>query len=556
MRGRCFATVLDLRLSTVGMQWQLVSHRYYVAGRFTFGRIERLSNICTDQNAYHYCDTIVNAHLHAIAESHHHVVTNSHCHAISDPNCNVVTNSHGITDPNCNAITNSHCNAITDPNCNVVTNSHGHAITNSHCNAITNCHTATTPQPTATPVPTATPLPTPTATSSPTPTPRPPLPSIQPDFASIIEQGNLRYERRVRQEIDELREGMPQLARKIEGLSWVEDGIEGPEERGIFSRLISLADVGLTARLIEEPWVAEGRNSAAFHSLSWLYLTDAELFDEIMSHPALTDDITYRESKVLATLETTAIPVVRLLEEPDILDKLLDPERHTMEVRTIDLPLAGETELTIIRTRPGLDSTMDLLEHSVRSLEEFMGFPFPRRQVIVLFAAAPGGGALLPGHVQIRVREGLSHDTLVHELSHIYWQGAPNLETYPPSRWVTEGAAVFMEFVVQDTLQTFEADINHEFGRCTLAQNISEVEALGPVGASFQIYDCAYGMGARFFKDLYDNMGEDDFRLGFRRLFLHHRFGTGPCRTLICYVRESFTTFAPVEDLITRRYSG
>ena len=349
---------------------------------------------------------------------------------------------------------------------------------------------------------------------------------------------------------------MPQLARKIEGLSWVEDGIEGPEERGIFSRLISLADVGLTARLIEEPWVAEGRNSAAFHSLSWLYLTDAELFDEIMSHPALTDDITYRESKVLATLETTAIPVVRLLEQPDILDKLLDPERHTMEVRTIDLPLAGETELTIIRTRPGLDSTMDLLEHSVRSLEEFMGFPFPRRQVIVLFAAAPGGGALLPGHVQIRVREGLSHDTLVHELSHIYWQGAPNLETYPPSRWVTEGAAVFMEFVVQDTLQTFEADINHEFGRCTLAQNISEVEALGPVGASFQIYDCVYGMGARFFKDLYDNMGEDDFRLGFRRLFLYHRFGTGPCRTLICYVRESFTTFAPVEDLITRRYSG
>ena len=349
---------------------------------------------------------------------------------------------------------------------------------------------------------------------------------------------------------------MPELARKIEGLPWVEDGIEGTDERLIVARLISLADTGITARLIEEPWVIEGRNSAPFHSLSWLHLSYPELFDEIISHPALTDDITYRESKVLATLETTAIPVRRLLDDPDILDKLLDLERHTMEVRTIDLPLAGETELTIIRTGPGLDSTMDLLEHSVRSLEEFMGFPFPRRQVIVLFAAAPGGGALLPGHVQIRANENRSHRILVHELSHIYWQNAPRLATYPPSQWVTEGAAVFMEYVVQDTLETFEADIDNRFGRCTLAQNISDVEALGQVGGSFQIYDCVYGMGARFFTDLYDNMDEDAFRLGFRRLFLHHRYGTGTCRTLICHVTESFTTFAPVEDLIARRYSG
>ena len=134
MRGRCFATVLDLRLSTVGMQWQLVSRRYYVAGRYTFGRTERLPNFRTDQNAYHYCDTIVNTHLHAIAESHHHVVTTSHCHAITDPKCNVVTTSH------CNAITNSHCNAITDPKCNVVTTSHGHAITDPKCNVVTNSH--------------------------------------------------------------------------------------------------------------------------------------------------------------------------------------------------------------------------------------------------------------------------------------------------------------------------------------------------------------------------------------------------------------------------------
>ena len=53
---------------------------------------------------------------------------------------------------------------------------------------------------------------------------------------------------------------MPELARKIEGLPWIEDGIEGVREFGALRGLILLADAGHTTRLIEEPWVVEGRN--------------------------------------------------------------------------------------------------------------------------------------------------------------------------------------------------------------------------------------------------------------------------------------------------------
>ena len=110
-----------------------------------------------------------------------------------------------------------------------------------------------------------------------------------------------------------------------------------------------------------------------------------------MSHPTISDGVTDQEAKILATLTTAADPVGYYLDDHDLLDKLLDPEQVTLEGRTITLPLAGETDITIIRTRPRTDLTMDFLEHSVRSIEEFMGRPFPRRQVIYLFVEAPGG---------------------------------------------------------------------------------------------------------------------------------------------------------------------
>ena len=89
--------------------------------------------------------------------------------------------------------------------------------------------------PTPTPVPAAQPTDTPSPTPNATPTPMATLPPIRPDFASIIEARNLEYERRVRQEIDELRESMPYLAWKIEGLPWIEDGIAGLREVGAVS---------------------------------------------------------------------------------------------------------------------------------------------------------------------------------------------------------------------------------------------------------------------------------------------------------------------------------
>ena len=350
---------------------------------------------------------------------------------------------------------------------------------------------------------------------------------------------------------------MPELARKIEGLPWIEDGIEGLRELGAVRGLILLADAGHAARLIEEPWVVEGRNFPALQALQVLKHSHPETLDKIMSHPTISDGITDQEAKILATLTTAANPVGYFLEDADLLDKLLDSEQVLLEERTITLPLAGETDITIIRTRPGTDRTMDFMEQSVRNIEEFMGLPFPRRQVIYLFVDAPGGGINLGTHVQIRASEQVSSgesmfNLVAHETSHYYWKGLPS--------WLSEGAATFMESVVADTLHR-----PPDAGPCLLASTIAEFESLKSDPTSFDYYDCEYSLGTNLLYELYQNMDDTTFRLAFRRLYLHTAFDVsdGECEdfgTTICHVKEAFTTYvseetgSAIEDVFTRRY--
>ena len=350
---------------------------------------------------------------------------------------------------------------------------------------------------------------------------------------------------------------MPELARKIEGLPWIEDGIEGLRELGAVRGLILLADAGHAARLIEEPWVVEGRNYQALEALQLLKHNHPETLDKIMSHPTISDGITDQEAKILATLTTAANPVGYLLEDPDLLDKLLDPEQILLEERTITLPLAGETDITIVRTRPGADRTMDFMEHSVRNIEEFMGLPFPRRQVIYLFVDAPGGGINLGTHVQIRASEQVTSgesmfNLVAHETSHYYWKGLPS--------WLSEGAATFMESVVADTLRR-----PPDTEPCHLASTIAEFETLKSDPTSFDYYDCEYSLGTNLLYELYQNMDDTTFRLAFRRLYLHTAFDVsdGECEdfgTTICHMKEAFTTYvseetrSAIEDVFTRRY--
>ena len=343
---------------------------------------------------------------------------------------------------------------------------------------------------------------------------------------------------------------MPEMARNIGDLPWVKDGVEKGEFNAL-SGLIRLADAGHTARLIEEPWVVEGRNYPALESLWYLETSNPEAVSRIMSHPTISDGISDQEAKIIATLHGV---------DSDQLEKLLDPEQVTLEERTITLPMAGETDLTIIRTRPGTDHAMDSLEQAVRSIEEFMGFPFPRRQVIFLFDDALRiRGQYQSTHVSIRADEEVKTQKsmltlLAHETGHYYWNNS--------SRWVNEGAAHITASVADNALQGPLISLS-----CPLGQSIAEVQNWGCVSStSNRVHPCHYSLGERIFRDLYHNLDDTTFRLAFRRLYLDTVFDVSDeCdddSTNICHVRESFTISAPdektptIERIISRWYDA
>ena len=227
-----------------------------------------------------------------------------------------------------------------------------------------------------------------------------------------------------------------------------------------------------------------------------------------------------------------------------------------MEERTIDLPLAGTVQLTIIWTSPGPANTMDLLEQTIRRLEATMGFPFPRRQVIYKIEPdGPRRGVLDDQYVYLGGDASMERleISVGHETAHYYWMWPSGSWLSPEANlgWVSEGAAEFLSILHKGTIPGVVSG-----SVCDL--NIAQVEQL-PFGGS----PCWYGVGHRFYYALYDTMDEANFRLGLRRWYLHTRFDTPVCdgdTTTYCRVMEAFTTYASernraaVEDVINRRY--
>ena len=364
------------------------------------------------------------------------------------------------------------------------------------------------------------------------------MPPIRPDIGARVSSANLRYQSLIEQEINELRNSRPTLAGRVGALSWVEDGMGGEPEYIAARALVLLAKAGHLPSLLEQDWVIEGKNYAALESLRSLRLEDKARFSRIMSHPRVSDGIDEQEAKLIAVL--SAGP------NPDLYEELLDPARATLEELTFNLPLAGETEISIIRTGPRTDHAINSLQQALHSIEQFMGFPFPRRQVIFFFDDdLEVRGSYWSTHVRIRANEEFKTERslrtlLGHEAGHYYWNSS--------SPWVNEGAAHIMGAVSDDTLPGPLISVS-----CALGATIEEVEYLDCISGSREgAHPCYYSLGERLFRDLFHNVDDTAFRLAFRRLYLDTTFDfstkCAPDPTDVCRVREAFTTYAP-EDM-------
>ena len=351
-----------------------------------------------------------------------------------------------------------------------------------------------------------------------------------------------------------------EVATSIVSLRWVQDGIEDAEV-GLIGNFvwISKRDPGAALRIVGMPFIdtIEAPDISAIEALGRLATFAPETFVRVMSHAALLDGISNDMASVVATLHGVAGT------NPSLIDVLLDPARVSLERRTITLPLAGDVTLVIIRTAPGAARSMDLLEHSVRSAEEYMGAPLPTSYVGLLYenaVSAWAAGENFGTHIAVRPKYDVddgSHDAAfaghsnAHEVAHYYWSGNAG--------WVDEGAADFMASIIEN------ARTGHPIGvtnlPCVYARSIGELEALGIAQGDVE-FGCNYSLGERLFVDLYRTLGEGRFQQGFRALYLaseieddaDSRRGTS---VGIEHVREAFRSDDGVEAaVIARWYDG
>ena len=219
---------------------------------------------------------------------------------------------------------------------------------------------------------------------------------------------------------------------------------------------------------------------------------------------------------------------------------LLDPERVSLESRTIELPLTGKTDLHIIRLKAGGNKeSMDRLEEAVRNVEFFMHLPLPTRMVAVIFA-----DSVTPSYTgnnfgtSIAIKPEHEHDaenlpsTLGHEVAHYYWTGHQD--------WVEEGMANLIE--AYHHWQTTGLPMTASKYPCPDADNIQELERINPEEHQ-PAFRCNYTLGERLFLNLWNELGNVPFREGAQRLYKRSEEGTA--KAGIAEVREAFNNHPP-----------
>ena len=347
---------------------------------------------------------------------------------------------------------------------------------------------------------------------------------------------------------------------------WVVDGMD-ENELEVVSKARSIADASEDAffQILDMPFL-DSIGTVDRHTMEVLHgmaYSSPDSLRRIIESPLISGGITDRVAKIVHML-----PHFVNKDEPDwdLVDALLEPDNNLLEERTITLPLAGEVDLSIIRTTPGSALNMGYLEHAVRVNEEFTDVPFPTDYVAVLFAYVPatGGGG---GHYGTHIVGGPLHDNggeeyvttyshglLAHETAHYYWRhGKP---------WINEGAASFMTEIAQ--IARIGRPWRDHFVLCGPFRTIAEMDeaslSYGEPGGA-----CIYSLGERLFMDLHREMGDAEFRKAFRNLYLLTQTQGDRCEgtnLTVCHLRAAFVqdaneeSAAIAERVIGRWYDG
>lgn len=406
----------------------------------------------------------------------------------------------------------------------------------------------------------------------------------------------------------------PSAAAALNRLAWLEDGIDASEQEGVRSIVrVATGSDALFRALLTKEWVQDSLSRAEIKALRHLWfmasmpidgmqneattlqILDMPFMDEVSTLDALVvnslvvlmfADEEGSLQKVLSRPEyrdgitdgqTDRLAVLTLADDrPGLLDATLDPERTSVEKRVITLPHAGEVTLSVVEPEGFATLSfggaagwepMDLLEHAVRTHEEFMGSAFPESDVVLFVADHNDKGGAHLGNGLISSDSSNDAYVITHEAAHI-WNVSP-IWLARPSAWITEGAAQFLTYHSEQ--ERIGTPLPRAASSCSLASNISELVTLGLDPDVIYASACSYVLGESMFLELYRSLGDAAFRKGFSNLYLisTEQEGAddprGECTgdaADLCYFKAAFLPVltpeqaATAERIIDRRYFG
>ncbi len=186
-----------------------------------------------------------------------------------------------------------------------------------------------------------------------------------------------------------------------------------------------------------------------------------------------------------------------------------------IESKTISLPLAGETNITVIHMTPA-PSGEDLIttvEDIALTMEGFLQAPFPSREVVISVVDASSSTSSFGSYITVARRSDGSVPALAHEMAHYYFNG--NFR----QTWMVEGGAEFMSTYVRDRMgvQPYtDRKVTLE-SVCTGYENIRHMEYTRKFLTRWD--QCHYFMGEALLLGIFEVIGEEAMGNGLKELY-------------------------------------
>lgn len=349
--------------------------------------------------------------------------------------------------------------------------------------------------------------------------------------------------------------------------AWVKDGLSY-YEADVVTRLAQMATWEDTEEIVLQVLAMSFLQEVSSFDVGVVsYLPSFILrggYEQLISHPDIDGDITDANAAFIP------LPGYVPWHEEELLNTLLDPQQTSLESKVISLPLAGEVRLSVMDAAASTETTatqstaMALLEHSVRTQEEFMGLPFQEQHVALLIPRKniTGSGGSYNGN-------GIMHSVvdhfriIAHETGHT-WRFAPPTRTRGPGLWIHEGVADFLEAISSQALTG--VPLPTPSSSCGQAGSIEEHIKL----YQHEVY-CSYRLGHGMYQELYDALGDKPFKQGLRNMFEGNFWNEEvavrqtECEYAVmsyCFFKTTFLSDlstqhrAIAEEIITRRFYG